>query len=386
MERRALEQRLLILTPTGRDSTLASEALSRAGFVAEAQGDILSACRAIEDGAGALLISEEALTPHALRCLSGALAKQPQWSDLPIVIFASPANTRMAPARLQQMLDILGNVTFIERPAHIATLVTAMRAALRARNRQYAARQLLLEVGRQQEETRQRADFEKQLIGIVSHDLRNPLSAILLSTSALLRSEELGPRPLKSVVRIQSSAERAIRLVKDLLDFTQARLGGGIPVDLRPTDLHGVVRGVLEEVEAAHPGRRVTASFEGGGEGLWDTDRLGQVVLNLVTNAIKYSPEDEGVEVSVAGDADEVVLRVHNGGPAIPRALFPSLFQPMTRATTEVDAATRSVGLGLYIVRNIVDAHGGSVSLTSEDEAGTTFEVRLPRNGSLQPK
>ena len=224
-----------------------------------------------------------------------------------------------------------------------------------------------------------RADFEQQLIGIVSHDLRNPVNVVLMGASVLLRMEDLSERQTKSVVRIQAAADRASRMIRDLLDFTQARHGGGIPIQRRPTDLNKIVDGVIEEVEATHPGRDVR--FVRGAEvrGDWDEDRVGQVLQNLVTNAIKYSPEGSRVRVETRGEARTVGIVVHNEGPPIPPDRFDSLFEPLARATAELDRAGRSIGLGLYIVKNIVGAHGGSVTVNSTSADGTTFTVALPR-------
>ena len=226
-----------------------------------------------------------------------------------------------------------------------------------------------------------RADFEQQLIGIVSHDLRNPLSAILLGSSLLMRREGLDARTTQSLVRIQASAERATRMVNDLLDFTQARLGGGLRMERRPADLHQVTRGVVEEVEITWPTRTLEVRHEGDGQGEWDSDRMAQAVQNLVTNALKYSPEDSPVSITTRGQDAEVILSVTNQGPPIPSDKRMGLFEPMQRATEELDKAGRSVGLGLYIVKNIVEAHGGQVDVVSTLEEGTRFTVHLPRHG-----
>jgi signal transduction histidine kinase len=378
-EQERLEQRLLIQAPTGRDGALAVAALEQAGLHGEAFADITSLCEATSRGAGALLLAEEALTSRAQRCLSEVLARQPAWSDLPIVIFAAAVDSKAATARMQQMTQILGNVTFVDRPVRIATLVTVMSAALRARNRQYAARGLLLALEKQKEEARKRADFEQQLIGIVSHDLRNPLYAIQMTAAALGRREELDERVARSVLRINTAAERATRMIRDLLDFTEARLGGGLRIRPQPTDLHALTRHVLEEVEAAYPGRQVKLLQAGDGHGEWDADRLAQVLQNLVTNALKYSPEGTVVKVETHGLDGQVELVVHNEGEPIPREKVAQLFEPMQRASQEVDRASRSVGLGLYIVKQIVDAHGGAVDADLSEGAGMTFTVRLPR-------
>ncbi|WP_309892677.1 PAS domain-containing protein [Archangium sp.] len=226
---------------------------------------------------------------------------------------------------------------------------------------------------------RERSDFEQQLIGIVSHDLRNPLSAILLGTTALARREDLDERSTKAVMRIQSSAERAVRMVKDLLDFTQARLGGGIPVVPRPLDLHDLTWQVMEEVRASFPERDLVVTAQGNGQGAWDADRMAQVVTNLASNALKYGTPDTPVSVRTRGDGDQVELEVHNRGAPIPPESLGRLFQPMQRASSRGDTAGRSVGLGLYIVDRIVQAHGGTITVKSTEAEGTTFTVRLPR-------
>ncbi|RKG99768.1 PAS domain S-box protein [Corallococcus sp. CA053C] len=232
---------------------------------------------------------------------------------------------------------------------------------------------------RMEDALKQQAEFEQHLIGIVSHDLRNPLGAILLAATAMARREDLDERSRKSVTRIQNAAERATRMVKDLLDFTQARLGGGIRIERRSADLHELARGVVDEVEAAWPTRELRVRRSGEGRGLWDPDRVSQVVQNLITNALKYSAEDTPIEVETLGEDDAVTLSVHNQGPPISPERLDSLFQPLQRGTAEIDRAGRSVGLGLYIVRSIVEAHGGSIRVQSTAEEGTTFTVRLAR-------
>jgi sigma-B regulation protein RsbU (phosphoserine phosphatase) len=220
--------------------------------------------------------------------------------------------------------------------------------------------------------------LEQQLIGIVSHDLRNPLSAILLNVS-MLRREALSERAAKSLRSIQTSAERGARMVADLLDFTLARLGDGIPVHASPLDLHALVRSVIEEIETGFPERVVQLLQEGNAWGECDSDRMAQVVSNLVTNALKYSPPDSTVRVTTRGEEGHLVLQVHNRSAALPSAQLARIFEPMTRLASEVDNASRSVGLGLYIVKHLVDAHRGTVEVASSESEGTTFTVRLPR-------
>jgi PAS domain S-box-containing protein len=241
------------------------------------------------------------------------------------------------------------------------------------------SKQTEAELSRLAEGAARRADFEQQLIGIVSHDLRSPLQSILLAAAALTRREELDDRTLRGLTRIRASAERAGRMIRDLLDFTQARLGGGIPLVRREVDLHALAREVTEEAAASYPERLVEVAGEGDARGLLDPDRVAQVVQNLVSNALKYSPEGAPVRVHTRGEGGRLLLEVHNTGAPIPPERLPALFEPLQRATDVQDRAGRSVGLGLFIVRHLVEAHGGEVSVRSSAEDGTTFTVSLPR-------
>jgi PAS domain S-box-containing protein len=228
------------------------------------------------------------------------------------------------------------------------------------------------------EELEKRTDFEQHLLGIVSHDLRNPLSAILIGAATLLQMEEQNERATRIARRIHSSAERSGRMIRDLLDFTQARLGAGIPLQRKPADLYMLTSMALDEIEAVAPDRVVFTRL-GDAQGIWDVDRLSQVVTNLVGNSLKYSPPGTPVRVHVAGLEAAAELSVHNLGAPIPPERLQKIFEPLQRASDQIDRNDRSVGLGLYIVESIVRAHGGSVRVESTTDSGTTFTVRLPR-------
>jgi PAS domain S-box-containing protein len=236
-------------------------------------------------------------------------------------------------------------------------------------------------VGRDVTDERERSEFEQQLIGIVSHDLRNPLSTIHTSAAVLVRrADELDERTVKAVARIHSAAERAAELIRDLLDFTRARTAGGIPIVPQPLDLHEQVRRVAEDVHAAYPERSLELEHRGDGDGSWDPARIRQVVENLVSNAFKYGTADAPVVVRTLGGDRWIRLEVHNEGPPIEPALLPHVFEPLRQGRrTGGVGGVRGVGLGLYIVDHIARAHGGGVEVHSTATEGTTFIVRLPR-------
>ncbi|AUX38765.1 uncharacterized protein SOCE26_001430 [Sorangium cellulosum] len=233
---------------------------------------------------------------------------------------------------------------------------------------------------RQQErEAQQRAILAEQLIGIVSHDLRNPLNAILLGTQLLGDADA----DLQGVLagRITAAAHRANRLITDLLDFTQARLGGGLRVARRAIDLHLVAADCLEEVRLAWPARQVEHRRAGDGRGFADADRIAQILTNLVNNALTYGTPDQPVTVTTAVAEGTLEIRVHNAGQPIPQEIQAQIFEPMQRGAARARPGSRSVGLGLYIVREIASAHGGRVNVRSTEREGTTFFVVLPRDG-----
>ncbi|MCP3144149.1 PAS domain-containing sensor histidine kinase [Pyxidicoccus xibeiensis] len=225
--------------------------------------------------------------------------------------------------------------------------------------------------------------FQERFIGVLGHDLGNPLAAVRLSSAALLARDTLTPDVRRVVERIDGSAERMARLVRQLLDFTRARMAGGIPLRPREVCLEDVCRRIISELEPAHPQRGVRLEVQGESRGVWDEERLGQVMSNLLGNALQHSPDGTQVRVRLAdGDPHFQRVEVHNGGPPIPDSLRPRLFAPFHRAAPEPGQPRpqhHGLGLGLYIVSQIVTAHGGWVDVASSTDAGTCFSVTLPR-------
>jgi signal transduction histidine kinase len=239
---------------------------------------------------------------------------------------------------------------------------------------------------RVQEEFLRAAELEQQLVGIVGHDIRTPLSAILTTAQAQLRSDQLMPAQRTAFERVARGGERIRQIADLLLDFTRARIGGGIPVSRRPGDLNEMCRRVADEFQAAHPQRVLQCDVSPNAlQGEWDLDRLAQVLANLLDNAFKYSPKDTPVRLSTQEkDAGRVLIEVHNQGAPIPEHLLPLLFEPFRRGETTEETACTSLGLGLYIAYDIVQSHGGSITVRSTLEEGTTFRVCLscpPRQG-----
>lgn len=227
--------------------------------------------------------------------------------------------------------------------------------------------------------------FAEQMIGIVSHDLRNPLAVILSAGTVLSRLEAHADhakqqRLLSSIVQ---AVKRAQRLVDDLLDFTSARVGPGLPVRIRTLDLHRVVLRAVDELSVAFPGRVVACCQDDSGAAA-DADRLAQLIGNLVSNALTYGDPNGVVTVSAGVRGGFASLSVHNTGLPISLDLIDRLFEPMVQGVTE-GGSRRSVGLGLYIVQAIAKAHGGTVVVSSTVQTGTTFTVKFPADGASAP-
>ncbi|MCY1016872.1 sensor histidine kinase [Pyxidicoccus sp. MSG2] len=230
-------------------------------------------------------------------------------------------------------------------------------------------------------EERSAEEFREQFIGMLGHDLRNPLNALSMSAQQLQRRGGLDERQANLTGRILTSAERMDRMIRQLLDFARARLGGGIPVTRAPCDVFDVVRRSVDELRASHPGRLVQLEVLGDGRGDWDSDRLEQAVGNLLANALKYSPEDSLVSVHAESGPKGAVLRVHNQGPPIPAEELPHVFSAWRRGrkSRPEGGSAGGLGLGLYIASQIIRGHGGAVDVDSSAPGGTTFTVRLPR-------
>jgi signal transduction histidine kinase len=217
-----------------------------------------------------------------------------------------------------------------------------------------------------------------QSVGILSHDLRTPLDAFTSGAALLALPEDNPERRARVAARMLQTAHRMGRLIADLLDLTRVRLGGRIPLTLRQTDLQQICEEVTAENGDAHPGAIVRLETRGNLTGAWDADRLAQVISNLLGNAIQHRCATE-ITLRASEERNAVTLAVHNGGPPIPARALPLVFEPLARGESE--AGPHSIGLGLFIAREVVEAHGGHIEVISSTGAGTTFTVSLPKNG-----
>jgi signal transduction histidine kinase len=222
------------------------------------------------------------------------------------------------------------------------------------------------------------AQAQDVFLGILGHDLRNPLGAISMSAQFLLQSAALDGPYIKAAATIYNSSKQMGYLIHDLLDFTRARLGQGMPIAPEPANLGDIARLTVAQASAFHPETAITLDAAGDLGGEWDPARIGQVFSNLVGNAIKHGRPNGPVHLALSADAAHVTATVHNIGDPIPEEDLARIFEPL-RGSAAGEQQEAGLGLGLYITREIVHAHAGDVTVVSSASDGTTFTVTLPR-------
>jgi len=307
----------------------------------------------------------------ALRLRGGAT-----WIAVPLWLDEEPSGTLSltfpsAPTDDEGRGSLLRLVGQCGQAIFRARLADAERAMRRAAEAAEAA----------EAETRRLGKLQEELVAVVAHDLRTPLTAIQFSLKTLFAAAAPTEAQRRKVARVSESVGHIGEIVDTLRDLTRARLAGGIPLEMERVDLGSIARRAVAETEGAHRGRRVRLSIKGDLTGLGDRARLLQVLSNLIDNAVQHGSVEAPVQVAVRGEGPAIVIAVHNAGPPIPPPLLPCLFEPFRQGDASLRRAKRtgSMGLGLFIVREIVQAHGGKVAVDSGLERGTTFTVLLPR-------
>ena len=365
-------ERVLVITPYGRDAEVTVSMLQHRGFDAKDLPDVRAACAALSKGeAGALVIAEEALMPQAqLEALGRCLDAQPTWSDFPLVVLAAERAIHEEVVPLPKSLRRF-NVTILERPVGVHTLVAAVEVALRARRRQYQVRSL---IDRAEAASRAKDEF----LAMLGHELRNPLSPIM--TALHLVKQKKARDCEHELMIVERQVDHLARLVDDLLDVSRIAQGK-VEVKREPLSLDAIVTRAVEMASPLFEQRRhqlrieIAPSLAVMGDGT----RLAQVFANLLTNAAKYTPEGGHVTLAAAREGDDVVVRVRDDGAGIAPEMISRIFEMFVQERQTLARSAGGLGLGLTIVRSLVQLHGGSVSVSSEGLGrGSEFIVRLP--------
>ncbi len=373
------DELVLVLAPSGRDATLTCSLLQeRAHVQSEQVDDLAELCRKINQGAGTAVIAEEAMDHPAFRQLADFLQNQPAWSDFPLLILSSTDSSSVHFSNPLTKIREFANITLLDRPLRIVTLISTVHAALRARRRQYQVRDLLAE-------TRNAVRQRDQFLAMLGHELRNPLATL---TNAMNVIDASCPSQDQLEIEHREIIRRQLghlsRLVDDLLDVSRITSGKVVlqrkPVDVcelvhrAATAVRGLVSEQRHELSIACP---EDASFIVEA----DTVRLEQVFNNLLTNAVKYTPAGGKISIRVEAPNGEVVLHFKDNGVGITPELLPRVFELFTQADRSLDRAQGGMGIGLTLVRNLVEMHGGHVKAHSEGPGkGSEFTITLPRS------
>jgi len=330
----------------------------------------------IAAGIGAVLVTEEELTAARVAKLGELLRAQPAWSDLPIVVFSSlPGELRL---QVLERLQAVGNVSFVDRPVQRRTLLATVRGALRARARQY--------------ESRQAIEARDQFLAMLGHELRNPLSAVQFATDLIMRRSVTDTWVVKHADTIDRQTAHLTRLVDDLLDVSRVT-SGKVVLRKEPAGLGPLVRRCVESLQTMADAHGLSLAMRPVADEIpveGDVVRLEQVVINLVINAIKYTPRGGRIDIEVfraepdEESAGQAILVVRDTGVGIPPGHLESIFDVFSQAPTGLDRAKGGLGLGLTLVRALVGMHGGTVGARSEGVGkGSEFQVRLPLAASV---
>jgi signal transduction histidine kinase/ActR/RegA family two-component response regulator len=382
------DQRILILAPTGKDGELTARFLRDASLAPHVCRNLDELCREIAGGAGLVFLTEEALTTRAINLLGRVLLAQPAWSDLPIILLTSGGSESPVNTEALASLGAIGNVNLIERPVRMMTLFSTVKAALRARNRQYDVREHI------EKEVRTKRELEKAFIQIeeasrlkdeflatVSHELRTPLNAVLGWTT-LLRSNNLDEVGRKRALEtIERNARSQHQLVEDLLDVSRA-ISGKLRLDAQAVEPRAFIDEAVEALRPTAQARRVTIRqiIQPGLSPIFgDPTRLRQIVWNLLSNAIKFSLPGGCVVLRARRVKSELAISVKDRGQGISAEFLPHVFERFRQADMTSTRAHGGLGLGLAIVRQLVELHSGTVGVDSPGPGrGATFVITLP--------
>ena len=373
-----VDRRVLIFAPTRRDAEITRSLLTSAGVPSVTCTSIDALVTACEQGAAALLMAEEAIPQGGSQRVAEVLARQPPWSDLPILLFTQPGADS---ADAADAVRTLGNITLLERPIRVATLMSAVRTALRARERQYQIRGHLAD--REQSEASLRlADQRKdEFLATLGHELRNPLAPLLTALHVLKLETFPNEQPRQACATMERQLHHLIRLVDDLLEVSRFTRGL-IDVQKEPLDLRGVLRTAVETSRPLIEGARHTLSVELPPEPVpiaGDAVRLTQVVANLLNNAAKYTERGGRIWLNARTDRGWAIVTVRDTGIGIPRSHLSAVFDMFTQVERSHHGAQGGLGIGLTLVRSLVSMHGGAVEARSEGPGkGSEFVVRLP--------
>lgn len=369
--------RVLALAPIGRDAELICEHLQKAGIACQPCEDIEQVCHEMKYGVGALLFTEEALTPQAVPLLVHALKAEPAWSEVPVLILTGLPSLEAKPRTFGD-LRTRTSLTMLDRPVRIQSLISAVFSALSARQRQYDVCELMTKL-------EERVHERDRFLAILGHELRNPLGAILLASQMTNGDGHLDKDHGRLIER---QARHLTRLVNDLLELSRV-VSGKIVIKPQVMDLRKVAEQSLETLVEGGRAHHLTVEHEFPDEPLLmkgDPVRIDQIISNVLTNAVKYTTNGGHIWFSVRRDGDEAVITVRDDGVGIDPQRIGSIFELFAQAENTIGRSQGGMGIGLALVRNLVELHDGTITAKSDGVGkGSTFEIRFPTAEHAQP-
>ena len=364
--------KVVLVSPNRADRELASRFLRGEGMEAYECTTVSEATKHVQPGTGCIVLVEEALAEAELENFHDAIAMQPAWSDMPLIVVAAQGSSLQL--LTESVFPISGNVTLLQRPLHPLSLVSAVRVALRSRGRQYEMRDLLAE---RERAVRQRDEF----LAMLAHELRNPLAPIRYAAYLLGTQKHANPLTDKCRVLIDKQARHITRLVDDLLDVSRLELG---KIELRPqrADLNELAAAAVEGCMPITSDQRHEVVLRTARQPVplrVDPVRIEQAICNLLVNASKFTPSGGSITVETTVDSGYGVVTVTDTGIGIRPDMLESIFDLFTQSEVTIDRAKGGLGIGLTLVKRLVELHGGTVRAFSEGLGkGARFEARLP--------
>jgi signal transduction histidine kinase len=396
IDRAGSEGQVVLLAPTERDAQACRMILDGAGIGCTFCRDLADLCGRVRAGAAAVIVPEEVVLADTAGNLVRAVRNQPVWSDLPVIVLSRAGAESPAAAKA---MDVLGNVSLIERPVRVNTLLSVVRSALRARERQYQLRDHLADQKRAEEERERllaaereaRADADAanrakdQFLAVLSHELRTPLSPVLMALSEMQANADLPPAAREDLEMIRRNIDLEVRLIDDLLDLSRVR-NGKFRMYPQPASVHRLIHHVAEICASDSHNRRIPVAFDLAATAdtvTGDPARLQQLFWNLLKNALKFSTTGNTIHVTTSNPAPGTIeVRVKDRGEGIRPELLSRLFDAFEQGDANTGRQFGGLGLGLAIAKAVAELHGGTIRAESEGLGrGAEFIVQLPLSG-----
>lgn len=385
----ASELRVLLLPTTSRDAEAMQKVLEIARIHYLICRRLVQLTEQVKHGAGMLLVAEEVLA-EGLDELVELIRTQPVWSDLPIVILSRSGNES---PKLAATLANLGNVSVLERPVRVTTLLSVVKSSLRARLRQYEVREHLAELARTQQELHAARDAAEganrakdRFLAVLSHELRTPLTPVLLSVAAMEADPDAPDAIRKELAMVRRNIQMESKLIDDLLDLSRVS-NGKLQLHRQSVEVNAAVRHVFDICQSDVLEKGQHLHLDLSPSPFWvnaDPTRLNQAIWNLFKNAVKFTPEKGQLFVRVSPTQEKYVrIEVRDTGIGISPSILPNIFDAFEQGGDGITQKFGGLGLGLAISKALVELHGGMIQAISGGVGnGSTFAIELPLDAS----